>query len=232
MREVCRWLGRGILPEIATNLVLPEEMELYSDRAAASSRSLAVVSGATGGIGECTCRRLAGHGYTVVVAARDSFRGESLAASIRANGGDAVFLCFDASAEGALKLANAVRAMGTPLGLIVNNAGCMGGSESATFECNLIAASVLSFALLDPPGLGSAAPATMPRIVNVASSAHWRASSVNFARARSSARDVSLVAYAESKLGLLQVSTLLRRHQDRCSVHDVHPGLVWTPMLR
>ena len=227
---LCRWLGRGLLPEVTSNLRLPERGELFDHRVCQSPAlgTLAVVTGATGGIGEATCRGLAQVGFEVIVAARNETRGEEVAASIRSSGGAARFVRFDASVLGALLLSESILRDKAPLGLLVNNAGLMGGTEAEVMTVNLVAPTVLCAALLDklrscPYDLFT------PRVVNVASSAHLRAHRVDVTRARSARSDRTLVAYGESKLGLLQVSTLLRAH---CVVHDVHPGLVWTPMLQ
>ena len=40
------------------------------------------------------------------------------------------------------------------------------------------------------------------------------------------------MAYAQSKLALMQFSTLLRASLPWLEVVDAHPGLVWTPMLQ
>ena len=227
---LCRWLGRGLLPEVTSNLRLPVRGELFDHRVCQSPAlgTLAVVTGATGGIGEATCRGLAQVGFEVIVAARNETRGEEVAASIRSSGGAARFVRFDASVLGALRLAESILRDKAPLGLLVNNAGLMGGTEAEVMTVNLVAPAVLCAALLDklrscPYDLFT------PRVVNVASSAHLRAHRVDVTRAGSARVDRTLVAYGESKLGLLQVSTLLRAH---CVVHDVHPGLVWTPMLQ
>jgi NAD(P)-dependent dehydrogenase (short-subunit alcohol dehydrogenase family) len=64
------------------------------------SHSVAVVTGATSGIGEATARTLASRGVKVVVSGRRIDLGEKVAASIRAeNGADAIFLQADVSSE-------------------------------------------------------------------------------------------------------------------------------------
>ena len=89
-----------------------------------------VVTGATSGLGEVTAVELARHGAHVVLAARDTARGEQAAARVRAAAPGA------SVRVGALDLANlsSVRAFaaevvdgdaGEPLDLLVNNAGVM-----------------------------------------------------------------------------------------------------------
>ena len=149
---------------------------------------------------------------------------------IEASGGSASFAPCDLStAGGAAALAVSLQARG-PIALLVNNAGSMGGSEVDTLTVNAVAPTVLTIGLM--PSL-AASPA--PRVVNVASSAHLRAGLVNPALLHSEKTDRSLAAYAQSKLALLHVSTLLREAlpaAPNLEVLDAHPGLAWTPMLR
>lgn len=88
----------------------------------ASTPPLAVVTGASSGIGAATARRLAASGYRVVCAARRLDRIESLAAEI----GGVAISCDITSAESVQALADAV---GPRLDLLVNNAGGAVGQE-------------------------------------------------------------------------------------------------------
>lgn len=56
---------------------------------------VAVVTGATSGIGEATARIFAHKGATVVFSGRSSAKGEAIAEDIRSSGGDAVFVTCD-----------------------------------------------------------------------------------------------------------------------------------------
>lgn len=67
------------------------------------THSVALITGATSGIGEATARTLARRGVKVVVSGRRLDLGEKVAASIQADdGGDAIFLQADVSTEAAV----------------------------------------------------------------------------------------------------------------------------------
>lgn len=87
-----------------------------------SSRPLAVVTGASSGIGAATARVLAGSGFHVICAARRVERIEALAAEI----GGTALACDVTSAADVAALSEAV---GGELGLLVNNAGGALGQE-------------------------------------------------------------------------------------------------------
>ena len=173
MRLLWRWLAHGIIPEVFSNIrgatvpVLPP-CRLQADA------GIAVVTGATGGIGAEVCRGLAAHGFEVLLAARDQERAALLVDEIEAAGGAASFVpCDLSSAGGAAALAVSLQDRG-PIALLVNNAGSMGGSEVDTLTVNAVAPTVLTLGLMQ-----SLAASPAPRVVNVASSAHLRASRVD-----------------------------------------------------
>ena len=94
------------------------------------TNKLAVVTGASSGIGAATARALAAQGFTVICAARRGDRIEGLASEI---GGRAV-VCDVTNPDDVAALADAV---GSRLDLLVNNAGGAVGVEpvaSADFE--------------------------------------------------------------------------------------------------
>jgi NAD(P)-dependent dehydrogenase (short-subunit alcohol dehydrogenase family) len=85
---------------------------------------VAIVTGATSGIGEATARALAAHGASVLVTGRREDRGEQVAESIRSNGGHAHYVRTDVRvpAEIDAMVATAVERYGR-LDLAFNNAG-------------------------------------------------------------------------------------------------------------
>ena len=115
------------------------------------TRPLAVVTGASSGIGAATARRLAAEGFEVVCAARRADRIEALAAEI---GGRAV-VCDVTSEDDVAALAAAV---GQRCDLLVNNAGGAYGADPvsaadldqwrAMYEVNVIGVVAVTKALL------------------------------------------------------------------------------------
>ncbi|MFF4957592.1 SDR family NAD(P)-dependent oxidoreductase [Streptomyces sp. NPDC001222] len=87
--------------------------------------NVALVTGATSGIGAATALALAERGAHVLVAGRDRARGEGIVAVIREHGGKGDFVAADlGSAEGARQLARrATELGGGRVDILVNNAG-------------------------------------------------------------------------------------------------------------
>ncbi|KAL3915287.1 MAG: hypothetical protein SGPRY_007291 [Prymnesium sp.] len=148
---------------------------------------------------------------------------------MQAQGGRALFIPLDLSrVSTASQFSSDLRRAGIErVSLLVNCAGAMGGARSDTMSVNLLSPTALSLGLM--PLLKAS---TRPRIVNVGSSSHLRATSVEPELLHDVRRDRSLRAYGQSKLGLMQVSRVLCASEPSVSVHDVHPGIVWTPMLQ
>jgi NADP-dependent 3-hydroxy acid dehydrogenase YdfG len=90
-------------------------------------KKIAVVTGASSGIGAATARRLATEGFHVVAAAR---RGDRLDALIKEIGPDATAITCDVTSdESVAELAAQVAALDGPLTLLVNNAGGARGMD-------------------------------------------------------------------------------------------------------
>ncbi|MEU6403710.1 SDR family NAD(P)-dependent oxidoreductase [Streptomyces sp. NPDC046985] len=120
----------------------------------AASR-VAVVTGASSGIGAATGRRLAAAGYRVVLTARRKDRVEALAEEINASGGSAAAYQLDVTDRAAVdEFATAFQS----IGVLVNNAGgALGADPVATgdpadwrtmYETNVIGTLNLTQALL------------------------------------------------------------------------------------
>jgi NADP-dependent 3-hydroxy acid dehydrogenase YdfG len=116
-----------------------------------TTRPLAVVTGASSGIGAATARRLATEGFEVVCAARRADRVRALAAEI---GGRAV-VCDVTSVDDVAELADSV---GQRCDLLVNNAGGAFGADPVTtsdlgrwramYEVNVLGVVAVTKALL------------------------------------------------------------------------------------
>ncbi|HEX5309294.1 MAG TPA: SDR family NAD(P)-dependent oxidoreductase [Solirubrobacteraceae bacterium] len=87
-------------------------------------RRVALVSGGAGGIGAAVCAALAAQGRAVAIADLDGERAESVAARLRAEGGEAIGLTLDVTdpASVSAAVARAREALGQ-VGVLVNNAG-------------------------------------------------------------------------------------------------------------
>ena len=138
------------------------------------SGKIALVTGATDGVGRLVAEHLGAAGAKVLVHGRDPGRGAGAVAAIEAAGGEAEFLAADLASLAAVRgLAEAVRARTDRLAILVNNAGVgtapnrretSADGHELRFAVNYLAGFLLTRLLL--PLLRAGAPS---RIVNVAS---------------------------------------------------------------
>jgi NADP-dependent 3-hydroxy acid dehydrogenase YdfG len=137
-------------------------------------KNIAVITGASSGIGAATARRLATEGFHVVAAAR---RADRLDALVKDIGPDATaVVCDVTSDESVAALAATVAGLGAPLTLLVNNAGGARGMDPVAtgsiddwqwmYDVNVLGTLRVTKALL--PALESSGAAT---IVTVGSTA-------------------------------------------------------------
>jgi NAD(P)-dependent dehydrogenase (short-subunit alcohol dehydrogenase family) len=97
----------------------------------------ALVTGATSNIGRAIATAFADEGAHVVVAGRDTARGDDVVATIRAAGGRADFIAveLDGHPDSARRLAElATTALGGRIDILVNNAGIFPGSTTSTTD--------------------------------------------------------------------------------------------------
>ncbi len=195
-----------------------------------------VVTGANSGIGFVAARELARSGARVVMAVRDSARGEQAAQSARsaARGADIETMQLDlADLASVRSFADAFVEHHEGPDLLINNAGVMALPHRRTadgFEMQLGTNHLGHFALtaLLLPGL-VARPE--PRVVTVSSVAHKRGK-INFDDLQSERRYQKWMAYGQSKLANLMFALELGRRAGAAglSLRSVaaHPGYAAT----
>lgn len=185
---------------------------------------IALVTGASSGIGEATALALAAQGAHVAVAARRRDRLDALAARIGAAGGKAFVVVADFAVETQAQVAVAeTEAHFGRLDVLVNNAGVMYlepidsadlGRWRHMLELNLLGLIAVTQAAL--PGMRGRHDG---HIVNVASTA-GRLASANAA------------GYAATKFGVVGFSEALRKEvfKDNIRVTVIEPGVVETEL--
>jgi NAD(P)-dependent dehydrogenase (short-subunit alcohol dehydrogenase family) len=184
-----------------------------------------IVTGANSGIGKSAAGELARAGATVILACRDTAKGDAAAAEMS---GDVEI--------GVLDLADldSVRAFADgidgPVDILINNAGVMAPPLKRTkqgFELQLGTNHLGHFALTGLL-LDRLLAAEDPRVVNVSSGAH-RIGRMNFDDLQSERKYQRWLAYGQSKLAnLLFTFELQRRHGDVLKAVAAHPGYAST----
>lgn len=205
---------------------------------------IALVTGATSGIGKATAMGLARMGAHVVLVARDRAKGEATRAEIVAQTGNGAvdLLVADLASQASVRqLAADFKARYDRLHLLINNAGGVFHKRSLTvdhleytFAFNHLAYFLLTDLLLDV--LKASAPA---RIINV-TSRFGDGATIDLDDLQLERQYTGIKAYSQSKLcNMLFTYELARRLQGTgVTVNCVHPGVVRTnfgqstPMFR
>jgi len=204
------------------------------------SGRIAVITGATSGLGLETARVLAQHGATVVLAARDPVKSSAAQATIR--GGQPSAKVETAQLDlGSLESVRAAAADLTArfprLDLLINNAGVMMPPYSLTkdgFELQFGTNHLGHFALT---GLLMTSLLAQPgsRVVTVSSNGH-RAGRMNFADLQSARHYQKMAAYGRSKLANLMFTYELQRRLAAARAQTIalaaHPGTARTDLAR
>ena len=194
---------------------------------------VAVVTGATSGIGKEVARRLAGAGFMTVVVGRGAQRVAAVAAELATSTGsprvDSVAVP-DLSDRAEMKrLASELAARYPEIHLLVNNAGAYFSHREPTadglertFALNVLAPFVLTSLLLD--SLRAGAPS---RVVQVASAAHL-GHHVPFDDLQSTRQYNGFEVYGRSKLELILLTREFARRLAGTGivVNAVHPGFI------
>ena len=197
---------------------------------------VAVVTGANSGLGYATALELARAGATVVLACRDTAKGERAQAAIRqaAPAADTQLAELDLADLGSVRAfaANLV-AQQPHLDVLINNAGVMAPPRRLTtdgFESQIGTNHLGHFALTGLL-LGPLLAAAEPRVVTLSSGVH-RIGRINFDDLQSERRYINWMAYGQSKLANLLFCFELQRRATEAGTALVsvaaHPGYAAT----
>jgi NAD(P)-dependent dehydrogenase (short-subunit alcohol dehydrogenase family) len=204
---------------------------------------LAVVTGASAGIGVETARTLASAGARVVMAVRDTAKGEKAAAQIRESVPDAQLEIreLDLSSLASVRaFGESFRADHDSLDLLINNAGVMACPQAQTsdgFDMQLGTNHLGHFALTGEllPALRKAADGGSDvRIVNLSSRGHFRGG-IDFDDPHFRTRPYDkFAAYGQSKSANILFTVELEKRLAGAGIHSfaVHPGVIATELSR
>jgi NAD(P)-dependent dehydrogenase (short-subunit alcohol dehydrogenase family) len=195
--------------------------------------AIALVTGATRGIGLATARQLGAKGIATLVGARDPESGKRAAEQLRENGADADFLELDVTDQGTIAAArDDIEQRYGRLDILVNNAGVLPEASvdqarvplqldmfRSTFETNVFGTVAVTEAML--PLLRTS---TARRIVNVSSSL----ASLTLQTDPDWPSYVVTPAYQSSKSALNAITVALAKLHADVTVISVCPGFVQT----
>lgn len=177
---------------------------------------IAVITGATSGIGYEAAKALAGAGARVIIASRNERKGAQVLAEIRAAtpGADVSFEPLDLSSlVSVARAATRIAASAPKIDLLINNAGVMAIPDRHEtedgFEMQMGANYIGHFAL-NMRLLPNLLAAKNPRVVTVSSLAH-RSGKINFDDLQWEESYSAWRAYCQSKLATLMFSLELDR---------------------
>ena len=206
------------------------------------SGRLAIVTGSNTGLGYDNARALAAHGAKVVMAVRDTAKGEEAAARIRrlTPGADVAVHKLDLGSLASVRTAGAELAAAYPrIDLLINNAGVMYPPKSTTadgFELQFGTNHLGHFALTGLL-LKNLLPVDDSRVVVVASIAHKIKAKIDFDDLHWEKRSYDKVAsYGQSKLANLMFAYDLQRRLAAAKAKTIavaaHPGVAATELSR
>ena len=190
-----------------------------------SKQRVAIVTGATGGIGFAVAKRLGRDGLAVVINGINDERGAECAEELRADGIAAEYAGFDVTDEAAVT--EHVKAIGERYGKIdalVNNAGGLGGRSrfedmTTAFYRKVMALNLDSVFFASRAAIPYLKRGDNPTIVNYTSNAGWNAGGPGAG------------IYGTSKAGVHAITRALAKDlaEYGIRVNAVSPGTIDTP---
>lgn len=193
----------------------------------ASEKAVALVTGASRGIGRAVALRLASDGFAVIVNYRSDRTGaEQTVAEIRSHGGTAGAICADVAERSAVDaMVSSFAAKHGPISVLVNNAGAAayGSALSMTDDDldNMMAVNV--------KGALHCAQAVAPQMIDQHYGRIINVSSV--AALSTAAQDVSAYAMSKASVNMLTKRLALELGPHAITVNAVCPGPTNTEML-
>ncbi len=202
---------------------------------------LAVITGANTGLGLETAKALASHGATVVLAVRDTVKGNAAMAAITAEVPNAQVTLEEldlSSLDSVRRTAKHLRSNTDRIDLLVNNAGVMYTPRSSTadgfelqFGTNHLGHFAFTGLLLD-----RMLAVEDSRIVTVSSMGHRILSTIDFNDLHCHNAYNRVAAYGRSKLANLLFTYELQRRLSRAraatNAFAAHPGVSSTELIR
>ncbi|MEM9929082.1 MAG: SDR family NAD(P)-dependent oxidoreductase, partial [Bacteroidota bacterium] len=190
-----------------------------------SNKKVAIITGATGGIGFEVARRLGKDGFSVVLNGIQDDKGAARVAELQAEGIDAEYLGFDVTDEAAVT--KSVTAVGEKYGkidVLVNNAGGLGGRSrfeemTTEFYRKVMALNLDSVFFASRAAIPYLKKGDHPTIINYTSNAAWNAGGPGAG------------IYGTSKAGVQTITRALAKDlaEYGIRVNAVSPGTIDTP---
>lgn len=190
-----------------------------------TNNKVAIITGATGGIGFEVAKRLGKDGFTVVLNGLQKDLGAKRVTELRAEGVDAEFLAFDVTDEEAVtKNVTAVGEKYGKIDVLVNNAGGLGGRSrfevmTTEFYRKVMALNLDSVFFASRAAIPFLKKGDHPTIINYTSNAAWNAGGPGAG------------IYGTSKAGVQTITRALAKDlaEYGIRVNAVSPGTIDTP---
>jgi NAD(P)-dependent dehydrogenase (short-subunit alcohol dehydrogenase family) len=189
------------------------------------NNKVAIVTGATSGIGFAVAKRLGKDGFSVVLNGIQDDKGAERVAELRAEGIDAEYLGFDVTDEDAVtKNVTAVGEKYGKIDVLVNNAGGLGGRSrfeemTTEFYRKVMALNLDSVFFASRAAIPFLKKGDHPTIINYTSNAAWNAGGPGAG------------IYGTSKAGVQTITRALAKDlaEYGIRVNAVSPGTIDTP---